>query len=50
MALEAKDERGNFKHTRKEIGRETSCGFLLQENEIQDYALRIIRTGNEIHS
>ena len=50
MALEAKDDRGNFKHIRKEINRKTSCGFLLQENEIQDYALRIIRTGNEIHS
>ena len=49
MALEAKDDRGNFKHIRKEINRKTSCGFLLQENEIQDYALRIIRTGNEIH-
>ena len=48
-ALEAKDEQGNFKHTRKEIGRKTSCGFLLQRNEIQDYVLRVIRTGNEIH-
>ena len=50
MALEAKDEWGNYKHIRKEIGRGTSCGFLLQKNEIQDYALRTIRTGNEIHS